>query len=155
MGLSVTTSERRADSDHGFLWTVAVLAASAPLLWMLGFILWRTPVPLSEAVALLEDVARNPPSRFLDPDTSYYRPLFHVTLSTLWHHAGSLQATLASIKLLHIVPVSLLALLFIWHIRPRTAIDATAATVAVAVLVGSAAFRDNLEIPLSYTTVGM
>jgi hypothetical protein len=132
-----------------------VVAVSAPLLCTLCLVLWRTPVPLSEGVALLEDVAQNPASKFLTADTSYYRPLFHMTLSAMWHSAGSVDAALASIRLLHIVPVFLLTGLFIWQLRPETAIDAAAALGAVAVLLGSAAFRDNLEIPLSYTTVGM
>ncbi len=132
-----------------------MLAALAPLLVLLCLTLWRTPYPLSEGVALLEDVARNPATQFFSLDTSYYRPLYHLTLSTIWHGAGSLDAALAGIKLLHIVPVSLLVLLFVWQLRPRTALDAAVTLVAVAVLFGSAAFRDNLEIPLSYTTVGM
>jgi len=41
------------------------------------------------------------------------------------------------------------------HLRPRTMTDAAAASAAVAVLVGSPGFRDNLELPLSYTIVGM
>jgi hypothetical protein len=45
--------------------------------------------------------------------------------------------------------------MFIVYVRPRTWIDASAAALAVAVLVGSRGFRDNLEIPLSYTIVGM
>lgn len=129
--------------------------AWTPFVVILCGILWRTPFPVSEAVALFEDVANRPASRFLVPDTSYYRPLFHATLSGLWHNAGSLEATLAGIRLLHIVPVVLLVVLFVSHLRPRTALDAAAAIVAVAVLVGSRGFRDNLEIPLSYTIVGM
>ena len=136
-------------------WTAALLLASAPLVASLCFTIWRTPFPLSEAVALFEDVARNPPGRFLTPDTSYYRPLFHITLSTIWHHAGSLDARLDWIKLLHIVPITAFVGLLCWHFRPRTALDAAAAALAVAVAVGSPGFRDNLEIPLSYTAVGM
>lgn len=137
------------------LWTVAVLVAFAPFLVILCGVLWGTPFPVSEAVALFEDVANRAPSRFLIPDTSYYRPIFHLTLSALWHTAGSLESTLAGIRLLHIIPVVLLVVFFIWHLRPQTALDAALAVVAVAVLVGSRGFRDNLEIPLSYTIVGM
>lgn len=141
--------------DRRHLWAAAVLMAWAPFLVILGLTLWRTPFPVSEAVALFEDVARNPPARFLVPDGPYYRPLFQMTLSALWYQAGSLDATLAGIRLVHIVPVVFLVVLFIWHLRPRTALDAAIAAVAVAVLVGSRGFRDNLEIPLSYTIVGM
>jgi len=135
--------------------STAVLAVSAPLVVLLCAALWRAPFPVSEAVALFEDIARNPASRFLIPETAYYRPLFHVTLSALWHHAGSLDATLAGVKLLHIIPLVLLVVLFVYHLRPRTLLDAAAASVAVAVLIGSRGFRDNLEIPLSYTMIGM
>lgn len=132
-----------------------LLAISAPFVILLCAALWLSPFPVSEAVALFEDVARNAPSRFLIPETAYYRPLFHTTLSLLWHQAGSLDAALAGIKLLHIVPLLCLFVLFIAYLRPRTPLDAAAATVAVAVLIGSRGFRDNLEIPLSYTIIGM
>ena len=137
------------------LWTSIVLIAVLPLVAALCLALWRSPFPISEAVALFEDVARGTASRFLIPDTSYYRPLFHLTLWTIWHDAPTLEARLALIKLLHIVPMSLLIAAFIWHVRPRTGVEAAAAAVAVAVLMGSPGFRDNLEIPLSYTAVGM
>jgi hypothetical protein len=122
---------------------------------LLCLVLWRTPYPITEAVALFEDVANRPPSQFLIPETSYYRPLFHLTLSVLWNSGASLDATLAWIKLVQIVPVLLLVGAFIWYVRPRTPVDAAAAVLAVAVLLGSRGFRDNLELPLSYTTVGM
>src|SRR6185436_11376018 len=66
-----------------------------------------------------------------------------------------LVTQLAAVKLLHFVPVALLVFLFIWHMRPRTGLEAGAAAVAVAVLVGSPGFRDNVELPLAYTAVGM
>jgi hypothetical protein len=137
------------------VWTTVVLAAMAPFLVVLISIFWHTPYPISEAVGIFEDLANRPPSQFLVPETSYYRPLFHLSLSALWHNAGSLEATLDSIRLLHIVPVTLLLVLFTTHLRPRSALDAACALTAVAVLTGSLGFRDNLEIPLSYTIVGM
>ena len=137
------------------VWRLFVLATTAPLLIALLIVLWRTPFPLSEGVSLIEDAARNPPSHFLQGDTAYYRPLFHITLRTLWRHAGSVGGALQAIKLLHIVPVALVVVLLVWHVRPRDAIDAGAALFALAALVGAPAFRDNLEIPLSYTTVAI
>lgn len=128
---------------------------AAPFLIVLCVILWHTPYPLSEGVALLEDVASPSSLGFLLPNRTYYRPLFHLTLFTTWHTAGSLDTFLGAIKLLHIVPVTALVVLFIWSVRPKTPTDAAAATVAVAVLVGSPGFLDNLEIPLTYTIVGM
>ena len=52
-------------------------------------------------------------------------------------------------------PVVVVIIGFIWHLRPRTLLNAAAASVAVAVVIGSPGFRDNLELPLSYTIVGM
>ena len=141
--------------DRPYFWTAAVLMISAPFVVILCVTLWQSPVSITEVVALLEDVAERPLGRFFSPNTAFYRPLFHITLSAFWHNAGSLDATLAWIKLLTIVPVVLLVVLLTCYLRPRTALDAAAATVAVAVLVGSAGFRDNLEIGLVYTIVGM
>ena len=137
------------------LWTVAVAAASLPLLAVLVGILWRMPYPIRDSVGIFEDVAERPASNFLTVSTSYYRPLFYVTLSALWHGAGSIDSALRATRLLHIVPVIVLVLAFIWHLRPRGALDAAVATVAVSVLVGSPGLLGNLEIPLSYTIVGM
>jgi hypothetical protein len=113
------------------------------------------PYPLSEAVAIFEDVQRNHPLAFLAPQGSYYRPLFYMTLSAIWHTSGSVSSAIASIKLLHIVPATALVVLFVWHVRPKTALEGAAATFALSVLVGSPAFLGNLELPLSYTIVGM
>jgi hypothetical protein len=151
----MTFTGERSDRDRSYVWTLGVLAASAPLLMTLCLTLWRTPYPINEAVALFEDVAKKPPADFLIPDTSYYRPLFHLTLMGIWRNAGSLEARLAWIKVMHIAPVLLLVLLFIWHLHPRRFPDAAAAAVAAAVLVASPGFRDNLEIPLSYTAMAM
>jgi hypothetical protein len=140
-------------------WTVAVLLVSLPFVATLCLILWRTPVPLTEAVAIFEDVAQYDVTRFLVPDTSYYRPAFYLTISAIWHGAGdgtaSLDTRLALIKLVQIGAVTALFALLVSHLRPRTLLEAVAAAAAVAVLAGSPGFQDNLEIPLSYTTVGM
>lgn len=112
-------------------------------------------MPVSEAVALFEDVANQPPARFLTPDTSYFRPFYQLSIGAIWRSDASVEARLAAIRLMQIVPLSLLVLLLIAHCRPLTAVDAAATTVAVAVLLGSPGLRDNLEIPLSYTIVGM
>ena len=142
-------------SDRSRVWTALVALATAPILVALIVILWRTPFPVSETIALLEDVANRPRLSFLVPDTPYYRPLFHVTLSTIWNSSLSLDARLGWVRMLHIVPASLLLALFIWAIGPRSFLDAAAAFTAIAVLIGSPGFRDNMELPLSYTTVGM
>lgn len=136
-------------------WTWAALLVTAPFLTILCTVLWQTPFPVTEAVALFEDVDRAPVSQFFVPETAYYRPLFHASLSTLWRYAGSLDAALDGVRLLHIIPVATLLVVFVGYLRPKTFLEAAAAALAVAVLVGSRGFRDNLEIPLSYTIVGM
>jgi hypothetical protein len=100
-------------------------------------------------------VANLPISHYLNPDATYYRPLYQVALSNVWNSSATLETRLAGIKLLTIVPVLVLYAVLIRHLRPRTALDAVAAALAVTVLIGSGGFRDNLEIGLSYTIVGM
>src|SRR5262245_30830545 len=135
------------------LWTAAVVALAAPFTAILCFTLWRTPFPLTEAVAIFENATTSP--HFWIPETSYFRPLFYETVLAIWSQASSLDAALAWLKLVQIGAVILLLALFIVHVRPRTLLDAAAASLAIAVLIGSPGFRDNLELPLSYTTVGM
>ena len=137
-------------------WTAAVFAVSAPLVVTLVRVLWRTPYPISETVALLEDVDTSPASFLVDPARrTYYRPLYHLTWMALWRGTGSLDSALVLFKGIEVAAVGGLIALLIWHLRPRTPIAAAAATFAVAVLVGTPGFRDNLELPLIYTTVGM
>src|SRR6185503_17494144 len=135
-------------------WTTLVLALAAPFTAILCLTLWRSPFPLTETVAIFENVT-NTATNIWIPDTSYYRPLFYLMVSTIWHHIGSLDTRLAVLKLVQIVPVIVLIIGFIWHLRPKTFLEAAAASVAVAVVIGSPGFRDNLELPLSYTIVGM
>ncbi len=126
-----------------------------PLLIALSVVLWRTPFPITEAVAIFEDAVRRPTFGWLMPEQAYYRPLFYMTVATLWRQAGSLDAALAAVKLLQIVPAVALVVILVVHLRPRTAQEIGAASIAVAVLMGSSGFADNLELPLSYTIVGM
>lgn len=145
-----------AGTEHAraHLWTAVVFGLATPLTFILCLTLWRTSFPLTEAVAIFENVTNTSTDLWV-PATSYYRPLFYLMVSAIWHNAGTLDAALAWLKLVQIVAVLLLVVLFILHLRPRTFLDAAAASVAVAVLIGSPGFRDNLELPLSYTTVGM
>src|SRR4030095_8149674 len=78
-----------------------------------------------------------------------------LTWMALWRGTGSLDTALVLFKGIEVVAVGGLIALLIWHLRPRTPITAAATTFAVAVLVGTPGFRDNLELPLIYTTVGM
>jgi hypothetical protein len=154
-GRQVSPADSPARESRRHWWTAVVMVVAAPLAAMLSLTLWHTPFPITEAVALFEDAADRPPTRFLIPDTTYYRPLFQMLLSVFWHSGWNLDTTLMWIKLLTIVPMLLLIILFVWQCRPRSAPEAVAAGVAVAVLIGSPGFRDNLELPLSYTIVGM
>lgn len=137
------------------IWSTVVTMASAPLVIVLCVALWRSPFPITEIVALLEDVVDQPAASLLSPDTTYYRPLFELALSAFWHAPAPVETKLAGIKLMTIVPVVVMLVAFVWHLGPRTAVEAAAAALAVAVLIGSPGFRDNLEVGLSYTIVGM
>ena len=137
------------------LWTAVALGVSLPFVIVLCITLWLAPYPITDSIGHFEDVERRPAASFLLPSSSYYRPLFYLTLSGIWNNAPSIDAALTAIRFFHIVPIALLVLLLIRQARPRTPIDAAAAMLAVAVLIGSPGFRDNLELPLSYTIVGM
>jgi len=147
---------RISPAAKGSRWGAAVLLIVAPVVVTLAVTLWRTPYPVTEAVALFEDVARVPsPARFWVPDTSYYRPLFHSTLWAIWHADSALDTKLALVKLVHLTPIVVLVVVFVWSLRPRSAPDAAAAALATAVLLGSPGLRDNIELPLSYTAMAM
>ncbi len=147
--------EPRSAADRALRWTVAVLLLTAPVWGLLLLSIWRSPFPISEAVALFEDAASQPVSHFIVPDTPYYRPLYHLLLMAIWKGTPTLDLKLALVKLTHILPVFVLVVAFVRHLRPRSALDAALAVAAVAVLLGSPGLRDNLELPLTYTAVGM
>ncbi len=57
--VSGQAAERGLVAPHGFRangWTLAALAVSLPFVAVLCTILWHTPVPLTEAVAIFEDL---------------------------------------------------------------------------------------------------
>jgi hypothetical protein len=146
---------RTTSGRHPALYTGLVVAVVAPAVAVLTVILWHTAYPVSEGVAILEDVSDPSDLSFLWPTRSYYRPLLFLSIYAAWH-AGDSPATLVmTSRLLIIAPVVILVGLLVVHLRPRNAVDAAAATLALAVLLGSSVFFDNLEIPLAYTTVGM
>jgi hypothetical protein len=143
------------DVPSARLWTAVALGVSLPFVIVLCTTLWLAPYPITDSIGHFEDVQRRPAASFLVPSSSYYRPLFYLTLSGIWNNAPTIDSALTAIRFFHIVPIALLVVLLIGLARPRTPIDAAAAMLAVAVLVGSPGFRDNLELPLSYTIVGM
>ena len=137
------------------LWTIVAAVISLPAVVALCITLWRAPFPFSDSIGHFEDVANRPAASFLIPTSSYYRPLFYIALSALWHSASSIDAALTAIRFLHLVPIAVLVWLLLVEVRPRNGLEAAAATLAVAALLGAAGFRDNLELPLSYTIIGM
>lgn len=143
------------ESRRARLWTLAAAAIALPLVVSLCATLWVAPYPISDSIGHFEDVARRQASAFLVPSSAYYRPFFYLTLSGIWHAAPSVHAALTTVRLLHIVPILALVALLIGHVRPRSAVEAGAAMLAVAALIGAPGLRDNLELPLSYTIVGM
>ena len=76
---------------HRTLWILVVLAASSPLLFALGVSTWKTPYPVSETVAILEDVqhATSAVSYFDPTARSWYRPLYFLTWHGLWRGCRS------------------------------------------------------------------
>ncbi len=147
--------ESRPDRRRELAWFGVVLGVSLPLLLAICGAMWNSPYPISETVAILEDVEVSPNS-FFDPRVrSWYRPLFHLTFHTFWRATGSLDSALVLFKVLEVTSVAALIVLFIWQLRPRTLFEGAAATFAVAVLVGTPGFRDNLELPLLMTLVAM
>ena len=130
-------------------------ALSLPLGIALCTVLWRTPIPISDSIGLFEDAARRSAAGLLLPGSSYYRPLFLSTLAGLWHGTASIDEFVYGVRLLHLIPLTLLLGGFIAYLRPRSAAQAAASTVAVTVLLGSPGLLGNLELPQSYTIVGM
>ncbi len=150
---AIVASDQRTQQPLG--WTVAVGMASMPVVIILCLTLWQTPFPLTEAVAFFEDAVEQPATRILSPDKAYYRPLSYLAMSGIWYAQDSLVTTLATVKLMTIAPLLVLLALFVYHLRPQNAVEAGAAIVAVAVLIGSPGFRDNLEIGIYDTLIGM
>jgi hypothetical protein len=136
-----------------YVWLV--LAVVLPAAVVLTLILWKTPYPISEGVAIVEDVSSTSDLQFLRPARYYYRPLFFASVFIAWHGSATPDGFVATERLMMIGPIATLLVLLLIRLRPRTMVDAAAAVFAFAVLLGSAAFFDNTEIPLTFTIVGM
>jgi hypothetical protein len=147
----------RQDGQHRRLWTLAVLVVSSPLLFALCVSIWKTPYPVNETVAVLEDVQLAPHwYSYFDPTArSWYRPLYFLTWDRLWRGTGSLDMALWLFKMIEVAAPLALVVLFIWQLRPRSLLEGAAAWCAVAVLIGTPGFRENLEVPLLMTLVAM
>jgi hypothetical protein len=145
------------DAPRPRFWTGVALIALAPVVLVLAAALWGTPYPIRETVGILDDVIRADSAlEHLDPARrSWYRPLFFLAWDVVTRATASLGAALTAFRVLEIVPILLLVGLFVRSLRPATLREAAAAVSATAVLLGTAAFRDNVELPLLYTLVAM
>jgi hypothetical protein len=155
--------------DHGYRWVAAVLVTTLPLLFALTRELSETPFPINETVAFLYDAKAMGDTdtsahtlldptfvTFFDPShRSWYRPLFWTTWYGFWHATHSLDTTLLLFRLLEVLTTLLLVVGFIMLLKPGTFLDYASACAAVSVLVGMPGFRENLELPLLMTLVGM
>ena len=97
-----------------------------------------------------------PPSRRLVSDTDRVllpAAVLHLAVG-LWHGASSIDAALTTIRFLHLVPIVLLV-----RCCSCTCVRATASTPQrqrwPSRRSSAPGFRDNLELPFSYTIVGM
>lgn len=143
-------------SHRGTFWIGVVLLVIAPISVALLLSIWRSAFPISETISLLEEADGSTVARFFDPTIrSWYRPLFHVTLLGFWNASGSLLAGLHWFRYLEVGSVLVLLLLLVRYLRPTTGLQAAAALVSVSVMTSMPGFRDNLEIPLLMTLVGM
>ena len=154
------------EPERCYRWQVATALVVLPLLAGLVVTMWREPFPISETVALMEGAGVLDPApvsltsptlrSFFDPTSrSWYRPFYHLTWYTLWHLTGDLKRTLLLFRLLEVGLVVALIALFVRALNPRTFSQCAAASFAVAVLMGMPAFRENLELPLPFTLMGM
>lgn len=147
----------------------AVLLTALPLLYTLSSGMWKASFPISETVSILADAGvlqdtsasshslRDPrlASIFNPATRSWYRPFYWMTWYGFWHATHSLEATLRLFRVLEVLTVVLLIGGFLWHLDVDSFPRYAAALLALAVLVGMPGFRENLEIPLPMTLVGM
>ena len=87
----------------GVAWTAWVGAATVPLIATLCVVMWRTPYPISEAVALIGDAAASSAFHFFDPAVrSWYRPVYQLTWHVLVNGTGSIDAALFWFRLIEV-----------------------------------------------------
>ena len=150
------------------VWLALAFLTALPLVFALTREMWESPLPIDETVAVLEvsgvlsdtGAAHAPPgsdlAAFFDPYArSWYRPLFFTTWAVFWHATHSVETTLLLIKVLEIGTVAAIIGGFLLVLGPRSPIEFAAATAALGVLAGSSGFRENLELPMLMTLVGM
>jgi len=136
----------------GAVWLPVIVTASVPLLAALGLALWAVPYAISETVGVLESLEQHGGAfeAVWNLHAPFFRPAFWGSLQQIWDRSSSVPAAMTTYKLLHVATVLLVPLVFLAAVRPRTALEAVAAAFALATLVGSPAFRDNLEnLPLN------
>jgi hypothetical protein len=142
---------------RGAAWGVLAAIVTAPIALTLCAVLWRTPYPISEAVAVMQDASETTSTvRVFDPAArSWYRPFYFLTWEALLKESPSIDTALLLFRCLEVGSVVALWLLLIAEVRPRSWLAAVLAACAVVVLIGSPGFRDNLEIPLLMTLIAM
>src|SRR5690349_10975952 len=98
------------------VWSVATVLVCLPCVLSLLSAMWRTPYPIGETVALLDDDLSAPsPAAFFDlARHSWYRPLFHSTFWVLSRLTGSLDGMLFWFKVFQLGAVVVLIALFLW-----------------------------------------
>ena len=151
---TIETSPARARAvPVALLWT---MAAVVPIVGLLALALWRVPYPISETVAILEDLDQKPLRELLIGSAVYFRPGFWLMLYSIWHAAASPAEALFFFKILHITTAVGLLALFVAAVAPTTFTEAAGALAAFAVLVAAPGFRDNLEnLPLNHMLLEM
>lgn len=138
--------------EHASGWRLVAWLLLMPILVALAVGIWDTPYGISETIAILADLddRADAVANLWDYRQPLFRPLFWGLLLFIWQQAPDVPRALDWYRALHVVtavaiPVSLLVVL-----RPRSALEAAVALLATATLVGSPAFRENLEnLPLN------
>jgi hypothetical protein len=136
--------------EQGRLWRGVAAAYVASILALLLFSVWRTPFAISETIGVLENIQIYPWLDLLRGDDKFVRPVYWLAIGAVWKSVHSIHAALLTYKALHVLTVGLVVLLFVRITRVRKASEWIALAVALPALIGTSAFRENLEnLPLN------
>jgi hypothetical protein len=137
-------------TEPGRTWRHVATIYAAPILALLLFSLWRTPFAPSETIGVLENIQIYPWLGLLAGDDKFLRPLYWLAVGVIWKSAHSIGAALVAYKVLHVATIALVMHLFLRITRVRTASEWVGLAVALPALIGTSAFRQNLEnLPLN------
>ena len=147
-----STSARDPSADNLKFARVAAAVYAGVLGLALLLAVWRMPIGLSEVVGVLENVETQPLSELVHGSAEYVRPLFWMTVAAVWRGAPTASGALDAFRVLHVLSVAALLFVFVGACRLRHSADWIAVAVAMPVLIGTSAFRENLEsLPLNPT----